>query len=532
MIVSDGAYGVSGFEGDPPTYRRLPQWYEPHIRAWSRAATPETTLWFWNTEIGWATVHPVLAQAGWEYRNCHIWNKGLGHIAGNCNSQTLRKFPVVTEVCVQYVREVRFETPAGSLRMQEWLRHEWERTGLPLSSTNAACGVRNAATRKYFTSDHMWYFPPAEAFERLAAYANKHGKAEGMPYFSRDGQRPISGDEWLRMRAKFYCEHGVMNVWDEPAMHGEERLKDRQNRCVHLNQKPLSLLGAFYGPLPTQATSCGNPSADCAASLSPACISAADAIAPKYRLNISNWPRFAWRMNVQSPPTPKPPAKNWEHRALYERVRETLVALPAYFKPETFIAGLLATDIFSLSAALGATIEAEVVNSLNDLRNAWDPEQKYANFSFVRQPQTFPDVRLQRYKDDGSVEIVLGVELKGWYLLAKEGEPTFRFHASPGACAPQDLLVVYPWALANVISGRRSCFGRLWSKLHMRPSSGITTGRNNGKGKLAIGHWSWRPTPSPTLKKLTRFPTMPRETPEIISRGWPEQGSWTLTRSP
>ena len=163
-------------------------------------------------------------------------------------------------------------------------------------------------------------------------------------------------------------------------------------------------------------------------------------------------------MNVQSPPTPKPPAKNWEHRALYERVRETLVALPAYFKPETFIAGLLATDIFSLSAALGATIEAEVVNSLNDLRNAWDPEQKYANFSFVRQPQTFPDVRLQRYKDDGSVEIVLGVELKGWYLLAKEGEPTFRFHASPGACAPQDLLVVYPWALANVISGRPQLF--------------------------------------------------------------------------
>ncbi len=36
------------------------------------------------------------------------WDKDLSHIAGNANSQTLRKFPVVTEVCVQYVKAARF----------------------------------------------------------------------------------------------------------------------------------------------------------------------------------------------------------------------------------------------------------------------------------------------------------------------------------------------------------------------------------------------------------------------------------------
>jgi site-specific DNA-methyltransferase (adenine-specific) len=243
-----------------------------------------TTLWFWNTEIGWATVHPLLAEAGWEYRNCHVWNKGIGHIAGNCNSQTIRKFPVVTEVCVQYVREVRFQTPSGSLTMKEWLRHEWERTGLPLSATNEACGVRNAATRKYFTSDHMWYFPPAEAFERFVTYANQHGRPEGRPYFSQDGRVPISGQDWSRMRAKFYCEHGVVNVWDEPPMHGEERLKDHENRCVHLNQKPLSLLGKIirassdpgdvvwepFGGLCSTAVACRNLGRHCySAEISP-----------------------------------------------------------------------------------------------------------------------------------------------------------------------------------------------------------------------------------------------------------------------
>jgi hypothetical protein len=43
--------------------------------------------------------------------------------------------------------------------------------------------------------------------------------------------------------------------------------------------------------------------------------------------------------------------------------------------------------------------------------------------------------------------------LKGWYLLAKEGEPSLRFQATATACAKQDLIVVVPWVLGNVISG-------------------------------------------------------------------------------
>lgn len=64
-IVSDGGYGVLGFEGDTSDHLGLPEWYEPHIAAWSRHATPATTLWFWNSEIGWAAVHPILEKYGW-----------------------------------------------------------------------------------------------------------------------------------------------------------------------------------------------------------------------------------------------------------------------------------------------------------------------------------------------------------------------------------------------------------------------------------------------------------------------------------
>src|ERR1700710_377925 len=69
VIVSDGPYGLGG-GGDLSDPAQLPEWSEPHVRAWAAKATALTTLWFWNTEIGWATVHPVLARHGWVYRQC------------------------------------------------------------------------------------------------------------------------------------------------------------------------------------------------------------------------------------------------------------------------------------------------------------------------------------------------------------------------------------------------------------------------------------------------------------------------------
>ena len=49
--------------------------------------------------------------------------------------------------------------------VQQWLRYEWQRAGLPLARANEACGVRNAATRKYLTQDWLWYWPPGEMIE-------------------------------------------------------------------------------------------------------------------------------------------------------------------------------------------------------------------------------------------------------------------------------------------------------------------------------------------------------------------------------
>jgi hypothetical protein len=246
VIMVDGPYGVGGFPGDPPTVDDLPAWYAPHIAKWSERALPETTLWFWGTELSWATVHPLLHTHGWDYRSAHHWDKGKGHIAGNVNGQTIRRFPVVTEVCVQYTRRIELETVDKDglplrLSMKDWVRHEWARSGLPFSLTNQAAGVKNAATRKWFTADHLWYYPPPNFLERIAAFANTHGKPSVRPYFSLDGLTPLLASEWSRLRAKFNYVHGVTNVWSEPPMHGTERFKTGM-KSSHLSQKPLKLI--------------------------------------------------------------------------------------------------------------------------------------------------------------------------------------------------------------------------------------------------------------------------------------------------
>lgn len=240
VIISDGGYGILGFEGDTSDHLSLPQWYEPHVAEWSKYATPATTLWFWNSEIGWASVHPVLEKYGWRYINANIWNKGKGHIAGNVNTGTIRRFPVVSEMCVQYVSEARIH----GLALNVWLLQEWKRTGLPACKANDACGVANVATRKYLDQGHLWYFPPPEMFVKMQEYANTHGDPNGRPYFSLDGKQPGTAKQWVAMRSPFICPHGFTNVWDRPALRGNERCKKNGDygKAIHLNQKPLDLM--------------------------------------------------------------------------------------------------------------------------------------------------------------------------------------------------------------------------------------------------------------------------------------------------
>jgi len=156
------------------------------------------------------------------------------------------------------------------------------------------------------------------------------------------------------------------------------------------------------------------------------------------------------RTTTPSPPTPHRLDPADPHTRLQRHVRNALLTLPGEFEFANPISGINATDLFNLNTLLGAAIETEVVRTLNTLREIWDPDNEWPGYRFVRSSQAFPDVRLVRPDEP---EPAIGVELKGWWLLSKEGVPSLRYQVAPAACAPHDLVCVVPWYLSNAVSG-------------------------------------------------------------------------------
>ena len=116
--------------------------------------------------------------------------------------------------------------------------------------------------------------------------------------------------------------------------------------------------------------------------------------------------------------------------------------------------GILATDLFSLNALLGSMIEQNVVLFLNNRRSLWDDKKEWEEYHFIRDNESFPDVRLVKRNDrNDRNDSILGIELKSWFILSKEGMPSFRFKTASETCGENDLLCIVPWFLSNVVCG-------------------------------------------------------------------------------
>ena len=150
------------------------------------------------------------------------------------------------------------------------------------------------------------------------------------------------------------------------------------------------------------------------------------------------------------------PDGTWDHYQVWRGVRSAMGSVRREFKSVVSVGGIPASDLHTWGAVLSSAVEVEVVRCLNRIRNVWDAGGDYDAYSFRRQAQRYPDVVLacgERRED-----IILGIEIKSWYVMAKEGEPSFRFRTTLAACPPQDFLVLVPWSLSNVLSGTPTVF--------------------------------------------------------------------------
>jgi site-specific DNA-methyltransferase (adenine-specific) len=187
------------------------------------------------------------------------WNKGMGALAGRLDTEKIRCWPDVTEVCGVYQRDAwMLSTCAGSEIayaagrdernwIRPWLLAEWTRAGMKARDADTALGTSGMAGHYFQPS--QWSLPTWDAYKKLAAYAEVKGMAG---IFVKDGFPDLQSTydhlraEYDHLRAEYEAARcffrlpvGVTNVWDHPQVSGAERLTGPDGQALHPCQKPL-----------------------------------------------------------------------------------------------------------------------------------------------------------------------------------------------------------------------------------------------------------------------------------------------------
>lgn len=242
LVHSDGPYAMQKAAWDRMKMADLPDWYAPHIEAWGRLCKPSASVYLWNTAEGWAAVHPVMLRAGWTFRALITWDKGLSAMAGKVDTEGMRTWYDVTEVCGFYQRE-----PVEVNIWNEWgdahpVRRYFDdariAAGLSYDDIDRHLGTSDMG-RHYF-SWSQWCLPGADRYVKLQ---------EILPSLNRpieelrEEHRRLWSEfrkKWDLIRAPFTLPTGVTNVWSAPQVGGAERLKGRDGQVLHPCQKPLA----------------------------------------------------------------------------------------------------------------------------------------------------------------------------------------------------------------------------------------------------------------------------------------------------
>ena len=277
LAVLDGPYGVGKAEWDRiPRGGCLADLYRPHLEAVGRVCGPSATLYLWNTAGGWAELHPEILRRGWAYNSLIVWHKPDGAAMKAAHEEGARRWPDVTEVCGVYQREAWAPAQAAGATIayaagadarnwiRPWLADEWRAAGLRNADADRVLGTRGMAGHYFGAS--QWALPTWEAYQTLAAEAQRVGPARGRPYLCLDGLTERASYDHLRAsydhlraeydhlraeydhlraeyeasRPPFDCPLGVSNVWRAPTVAGAERLRGPGGQTLHPCQKPLT----------------------------------------------------------------------------------------------------------------------------------------------------------------------------------------------------------------------------------------------------------------------------------------------------
>lgn len=241
LAIVDGPYAMGMAAWDRMKLDELADWYRPHLAQVSALCAASASVYVWNTAVGWARLDPVMREMGWTFRALITWDKGPGAMAGKIDTESMRTWFDVTEVCGFYQREpseVDLWNKWGEAHpVRRYLDGARERAGLSNRDVDEALGVRGMA-RHWFTWT-QWCLPSAERYTQLRRI---------IPGLDRDLDDLRAEHaklwesfraRWNTVRAPFNPPMGITNVWSAPVVAGPERFKGPDGSALHPCQKPL-----------------------------------------------------------------------------------------------------------------------------------------------------------------------------------------------------------------------------------------------------------------------------------------------------
>ena len=289
LIVSDGAYGIGGFPGDPKSPKALPEWYAPHLEAWDRLAAPSSSLYFWCTPEGCARMLPEVEAHGWRLYSCLRWDNVVSQMA-EMNHATVRGWVNSSEDCYFYVREaVDISAMAADTIYRDLdasrrdssapvlLRSDRERAGLTRRQLSEAFPSASGGLTGCVTNWEEGYnFPTWDVWRRAAGWLALTGEPlqpADRPYLVTEAVWAARGglresyealreeyealrEEYEALRYPFTLPQGVTDVWtglpvSRPGRHGCAKRDDHIERIVLASSRPGDrVLEPFGGGAP------------------------------------------------------------------------------------------------------------------------------------------------------------------------------------------------------------------------------------------------------------------------------------------
>jgi site-specific DNA-methyltransferase (adenine-specific) len=273
--ILDGPYGMGKAAWDRvPRGGSLLDLYRDHLADVGRVCAPSASLYVWNTEVGWAELHPAILAAGWTFVSLIVWVKAdsprIGDIFGYDH---LRGWVSTVEYCGFYQREAWAPNTSAGQEIgyaagrddrnwvRPWLAAEWSAAGLKMRDADRALGT-NGMAGHYFQAS-QWSLPTWDAFKCLAEHAAERGPPRAVPYLTlerfagadalaltyahlaAEGEALRAEYDHLRAeyeasRPPFTAPMGLGNVWRAPTVAGPERLRAPDGSTLHPCQKPLA----------------------------------------------------------------------------------------------------------------------------------------------------------------------------------------------------------------------------------------------------------------------------------------------------